>query len=98
MRQGMIGRLMIHAFFVAVHGCRWEELVFSRSEKGKPILVEPARLRNVSFNLSHHGDWVVFVGDASIGSTVRLGVDVMDFQEQVPGESFEAFSACFQDQ
>ncbi|KAF9089252.1 hypothetical protein BGX27_002525, partial [Mortierella sp. AM989] len=38
MRRAMIGRLMIHAFFVAYHGCEWDKLVFSRSEMNKPIL------------------------------------------------------------
>ncbi|KAF9159579.1 hypothetical protein BGX20_002877, partial [Mortierella sp. AD010] len=38
MRRALIGRLMIHAFFVAHHGCRWDELVFSRSATNKPIL------------------------------------------------------------
>jgi phosphopantetheinyl transferase len=55
-------------------------------------------LTKVSFNISHHGDWVILAGDTSLESTVRLGVDVMDFQEQVPGESFDTFSACFLDQ
>ncbi|KAF9149275.1 hypothetical protein BG015_008939 [Linnemannia schmuckeri] len=98
MRRALIGRLMIHSFFAAHHGCRWDQLVFSRSETNKPILVQPEHLTKVSFNISHHGDWVIFVGDTSLESTVRLGVDVMDFQEQVPGESFETFSACFLEQ
>ncbi|KAG0265801.1 hypothetical protein BGZ95_003222, partial [Linnemannia exigua] len=82
MRRALIGRLMI----------------FSRSETNKPILLEPEHLTKVSFNISHHGDWVILVGDTSLESTFRLGVDVMDFQEQVPGESFDTFSACFLDQ
>ncbi|KAG0286741.1 hypothetical protein BGZ96_009208 [Linnemannia gamsii] len=98
MRRGLIGRLMIHSFFAAYHNCRWDQLVFSRSETDKPILLQPEHLTKVSFNISHHGDWVILVGDTSLESTVRLGVDVMDFQEQVPGESFETFSACFLDQ
>ncbi|KAG0055185.1 hypothetical protein BGZ83_009361 [Gryganskiella cystojenkinii] len=98
MKRALIGRLMIHAFFAAHHGCRWDKLVFSRTENNKPILTQPEHLKNVSFNISHHGDWVIFVGDTSLESTARLGVDVMDFQEQVPGESFETFSACFLDQ
>jgi hypothetical protein len=40
MRRGLIGRLMIHSFFAAHHGCRWDQLVFSRSETDKPILVK----------------------------------------------------------
>ncbi|KAF8953268.1 hypothetical protein BGZ52_000331 [Haplosporangium bisporale] len=98
MRRALIGRLMIHAFFVAFHGCSWDSLVFSRSETNKPILVEPEHLQSISFNVSHHGDWVMLVGEASGDNGVKLGVDVMDFQEQVPGESFETFSACFHDQ
>lgn len=39
MRRALIGRLMIHAFFAAFHGCSWDSLVFSRSETNKPILV-----------------------------------------------------------
>lgn len=39
MKRALIGRLMIHAFFVAHHGCRWDGLVFSRSETNKPVLV-----------------------------------------------------------
>ncbi|KAG0303102.1 hypothetical protein BGZ98_006995 [Dissophora globulifera] len=101
MRRALIGRLMIHAFFVAHYAVRWDELVFSRSQTNKPILasVQPEHLKGVSFNISHHGHWVILVGDTSLSdSALRLGVDVMDFQEQVPGESFESFSACFLDQ
>ncbi|KAF9091282.1 hypothetical protein BGX29_007813 [Mortierella sp. GBA35] len=98
MRRALVGRLMIHAFFAVHHGCRWDELVFSRSETNKPILLKPERLTKVSFNISHHKDWVILVGGTSLESTVRLGVDVMDFQEQVAGESFDTFSACFLDQ
>ncbi|KAF9206067.1 hypothetical protein BGZ49_003100, partial [Haplosporangium sp. Z 27] len=60
--------------------------------------VEPAHLRGVNFNISHHGNWVTLAGDTSSDSNIRLGIDVMDFQEQVPGESFETFSSCFLEQ
>lgn len=40
MRRALVGRLMIHSFFAAHHGCRWDQLVFSRSETNKPILVK----------------------------------------------------------
>lgn len=46
MRRALVGRLMIHAFFSAHHGCQWEELVFDRSESTKPILV---RVHGASF-------------------------------------------------
>ncbi|KAF9901633.1 hypothetical protein BX616_002197 [Lobosporangium transversale] len=97
-RRALIGRLMIHAFFVAHYGCQWETMVFSRSATNKPILLEPEHLRNVSFNVSHHGNWVVFVGSTSLESNVRLGTDVTDFKEQVPMEPFDAFLSCYRDQ
>ncbi|KAF9922706.1 hypothetical protein FBU30_007163 [Linnemannia zychae] len=100
MRRALVGRLMIHAFFTAHHNCQWENLVFDNTECSKPILISPEHLKTVSYNISHHGDWVILVGntDLSCDSPVRLGVDVMDFQDQVSGESFESFSACFQHQ
>ncbi|KAF9123807.1 hypothetical protein BGW39_008681 [Mortierella sp. 14UC] len=100
MRRALVGRLMIHAFFTAYHNCQWENLVFDNTESTKPVLVSPEHLKSVSYNISHHGDWVILVGntDLSCDSPIRLGVDVMDFQEQVSGESFESFSACFQHQ
>ncbi|KAG0227359.1 4'-phosphopantetheinyl transferase superfamily [Mortierella sp. GBAus27b] len=98
MRRALIGRLMIHAFFVAHHGCSWGKLQFARSEANKPILVKPEHLRDVSFNISHHGEWVILAGDASVGSPIRVGVDVMDFQDQDPGQSFDAFSSEFREQ
>ncbi|KAF9904713.1 hypothetical protein BX616_001219 [Lobosporangium transversale] len=100
MRRALVARLMIHAFFTAHHHCQWEDLVFDDSESTRPVVLSPEYLKNVSFNISYHGDWVILVGEteSTSGSPVLLGVDVMDFQEQVPGESFESFSSCFQDQ
>ncbi|KAF8925660.1 hypothetical protein EDD21DRAFT_8424 [Dissophora ornata] len=98
MRRALIGRLMMYAFFTAHHNCQWGELVFDVSESTKPILLLPERLKNVSFNISHHGDWVILVGEteASLHSPVLLGVDVIDFQ--APEVSFKSFSSCLQDQ
>ncbi|KAF9957634.1 hypothetical protein BGZ65_001944, partial [Modicella reniformis] len=89
MRRALIARLMLHAFFAAHHSCHWKDIVFDNSDSTKPILQSPEHLKNVSFNISHHGDWVILVGDtdASPDSPVRLGVDVVDFQEEVPGDS-----------
>ncbi|KAF9438559.1 hypothetical protein BGZ76_006941 [Entomortierella beljakovae] len=98
MRRSLIGRLMIHAFFAAYHGCSWDKLVFSRSPSGKPILVEPEHLRDVCFNVSHHGEWVVLAGNTSLERNVQCGIDVMDFKEQVPGEPFESVISIFLDQ
>ncbi|KAF9385924.1 hypothetical protein CPC16_007789 [Podila verticillata] len=100
MRRALVGHLMVHAFFAAHHNCRWQDLVFERSaDTNKPALISPEHLQGVRFNVSYHGDWVIFVGEISLENTmVRLGVDVMDFQDQQVPDSFETFTACFQDQ
>ncbi|KAF9433429.1 hypothetical protein BGZ76_009477 [Entomortierella beljakovae] len=93
MRRALVARLMLRAFFAAHHNCYWEHITFDNT-------VSPEHLVAVSFNISHHGDWVILVGetDTSLNSPVLLGVDVVDFQDQHPGETFESFSACIQDQ
>ncbi|KAG0045194.1 hypothetical protein BGZ83_009568 [Gryganskiella cystojenkinii] len=110
MRRALVGRLMVHAFFTAHHGCQWEDLAFDCSQSPSPVLIAPEHLTSVSFKISHHGDWVILVGEileeqgqesagGSHSPVHRLGVDVVDFQS--PGHdltSFEAFSASFQDQ
>ncbi|KAF9203764.1 hypothetical protein BGZ49_006055, partial [Haplosporangium sp. Z 27] len=100
MKRALIALLMLHAFFTTHHSCQWEELLFDNSDNSKPVLISPEHLVNTSFNISYHGDWVILVGDTehSADSPILLGVDVMEFQEQHPGESFESFSSCFQDQ
>ncbi|KAF9159038.1 hypothetical protein BGX20_003135, partial [Mortierella sp. AD010] len=100
MRRALVARLMLFAFFTAYHKCQWEDLTFDNSESAKPVLLSPEHLVNVSFNISHHGDWVILVGETETcaESPVLLGVDVMDFQEPHLGESFESFSSCIHDQ
>ncbi|KAF9153441.1 hypothetical protein BGX20_004932, partial [Mortierella sp. AD010] len=100
MRRALVTRLMLFAFFTAYHKCRWEELIFDKSENTKPVLLSPERLVNVSFNISHHGDWVVLVGETETcaGSPVLLGVDVMNFQGSHLRESSRTSSSSIQDQ
>ncbi|KAF9369869.1 hypothetical protein BGX21_005772, partial [Mortierella sp. AD011] len=38
MRRALVTRLMLFAFFTAYHKCRWEELIFDKSENTKPVL------------------------------------------------------------
>ncbi|KAG0247187.1 hypothetical protein BG011_001892, partial [Mortierella polycephala] len=82
-RRALVGRLMIYAFFTAHHRCHWGDLVFDCSESTRPVLISPAHLKDVSFNISYYGDWVILVGETELSadSPERLGVDVMDFQE-----------------
>ncbi|KAG0216486.1 hypothetical protein B0O80DRAFT_96920 [Mortierella sp. GBAus27b] len=93
MKRALIGRLMIHAFFTAHHNCDWKDVVFEKSQGPKPVLLSPEHVKDVTFNISHHGDWVMLVGEteASPNGPVRLGVDVVDFHGRTSGDSFEIF-------
>lgn len=53
---------------------------FTRSERGKPRLSDDAPMQELSFNLSHSGDWV------AIGITVNhpIGVDVQRREPNKP--------------
>ncbi|KAF9995488.1 hypothetical protein BGZ80_011800 [Entomortierella chlamydospora] len=100
MRRALVARLMLFAFFTAYHKCRWEDLTFDKSKSTKPVLLSPEHLVNVSFNISHHGDWVVLVGETETcaGSPVLLGVDVVNFQGPHLREPSETLSSYIQDQ
>ncbi|KAF9376912.1 hypothetical protein BGX21_003357, partial [Mortierella sp. AD011] len=100
MRRALVARLMLFAFFTAYHKCQWEDLTFDNSESAKPVLLSPEHLVNVSFNISHHGDWVILVGETETcaESPVLLGVDVMNFQGSHLRESSRTSSSSIQDQ
>ncbi len=56
---------------------RW---VFKRSERGKPSLSDDSPMQELSFNLSHSGDWL------AIGVTVEnlIGIDLQQRHHQKP--------------
>ncbi|KAJ3146429.1 hypothetical protein HDU86_008534 [Geranomyces michiganensis] len=63
--------------------------------------VSPSDRPDLAFNISHHGDWVVVAAAAaetysSSSGSVRLGVDVSEVAEPLPGESIEEFFESFQ--
>ncbi|GFS15813.1 L-aminoadipate-semialdehyde dehydrogenase-phosphopantetheinyl transferase [Elysia marginata] len=76
-KAAMVGRLLMRFSLSKILGIPSRTLLFKRTEKGKPYLVSPIDRCNprcdVSFNVSHQGDYVVFAAER--GSP--LGVDIM---------------------
>ena len=66
--QSLFGELLIRKVLIQHCGMVNEEISFTRSENGKPILVGTETFH---FNTSHAGDWVVCAIDSK-----AIGVDV----------------------
>lgn len=70
-KSSLIGRLMMRKFVSVSTGMRYSDVIFIRDANGKPIL-DP--LKNVDFNISHQGDYVVLAGHLGV---MKVGIDVM---------------------
>lgn len=84
-KSSLIGLLMLRKFVYESSGKPYNEIKFIRDDKGKPQLED--KTLKLNFNVSHHGDYVVCVGE--VGEIV-LGVDVMKL-EYTGGKSLNEF-------
>ncbi|XP_050293160.1 L-aminoadipate-semialdehyde dehydrogenase-phosphopantetheinyl transferase [Anthonomus grandis grandis] len=84
-KYSLIGRLMMRKFVSENCQMDYSAVKFIRDEHGRPLL-ENSEL-NVSFNVSHQGDYTVFVGECD---SMALGVDVMKL-EYTGGKSLHEF-------
>ncbi|CAB3401089.1 unnamed protein product [Caenorhabditis bovis] len=68
----LFGRLLLRHAAQMFTGVPWKEIMFERTDRGKPYLVNPP---NTTFglNVSHQGDYVAFASSCSS----KVGVDIM---------------------
>ena len=71
MKSSLVGRLLLRGFAVQALGIENHETVFTRTERGKPVL--KCGSQGWDYNVSHAGDWVVLAA----GQVDTIGVDVM---------------------
>ena len=71
MMSSLVGRLFLRGFAASVLGLRNTETQFTRTDRGRPVLVQNSQ--GWDYNLSHAGDWVVLAASQGF----RVGVDVM---------------------
>ncbi|KRZ06587.1 Beta-lactamase-like protein 2, partial [Trichinella zimbabwensis] len=93
------GGLMMRKAISVCTGLAWDEITLIRSSTGKPMLAENIQLDyQFSFNLSHHGDYVIL---ATSSSSV-CGVDVMKIEypklQMNLSEYFKMMSPQFADE
>lgn len=87
-KSSLIGRLMMRKFVNEALNVPYNEIIFIRDDKGKPVLKLPnGNYPQISFNVSHHGSYTVLAGDVESGT---LGVDVMKL-EYSGGKSLSEF-------
>ena len=95
MISSLVGRLLLRGFAASILGLRNTETEFSRTERGRPVLVQNSR--GWDYNVSHAGDWVVIA--AAQGA--RVGADVMktrDTRVERLEEFFKLMRKQFTDQ
>ncbi|ORX85622.1 4'-phosphopantetheinyl transferase [Basidiobolus meristosporus CBS 931.73] len=98
-KLALAGRLLQRRFVQDYFEVEWKDVVLIRTPEGRPALQTPSPIlpsgAKVDFNISHHGDWVVFVAAVDYA----VGVDVV--QVKPPSEPlekyFEAFTELFSD-
>uniref|UniRef100_A0A7H0ZVK3 holo-[acyl-carrier-protein] synthase n=2 Tax=unclassified Aurantiochytrium TaxID=1547518 RepID=A0A7H0ZVK3_9STRA len=85
-RRALAGRVMIRNLIAKEFAVQNADIELARSDKGKPELVKP-NPGKFSFNLSHHGSWVVLVSHKSR----VIGVDVVKYEHPRGSRSLEDF-------
>lgn len=83
--SSLIGLLMMRKFVCEASGKPYNEIKFVRDERGKPCLADDTV--KLKFNVSHHGDFVVCVGELG---DLSLGVDIMKI-EYTGGKTLSEF-------
>ncbi|XP_060526192.1 L-aminoadipate-semialdehyde dehydrogenase-phosphopantetheinyl transferase [Cylas formicarius] len=74
-KPSLIGRLMMRKYVSESCQNDYRSVLFNRDDKGKPFLANFST--PVAFNVSHHGNYVVFVGELD---NSLVGVDVMKLE------------------
>ena len=92
-KASLVGRLLLRKMAKAVIGLKEEEIVFTRSDKGRPQLTSTGP--NWDFNISHQGDFVALVAAsnpfASEKQPAMVGVDVMRITDKARRDVPEFF-------
>lgn len=86
-KSSLVGRLMIRKFINYATKIPYNLIKVQRDEKGKPIFDASQSNIEISFNVSHQGDFTVLSGE--IGGC-KVGVDVMKI-EYSGGKNLEDF-------
>nr|A0A1B3PEJ0.1 RecName: Full=Phosphopantetheinyl transferase; Short=PPTase [Thraustochytrium sp. ATCC 26185]AOG21007.1 phosphopantetheinyl transferase [Thraustochytrium sp. ATCC 26185] len=84
--RALAGRVLIRTMVAEALRVDPAEIELKRTEMGKPFVARPDP-GTFSFNLSHHGDWVVLMGHPSRA----VGVDIMKYEQPKGTQSLEEF-------
>lgn len=87
-KSAMAGRLLIRKFLVNVTGLNWRDVIVLRDPKtSKPYFLSD-QFKNIHFNISHSGDFVILAGHTG---NIKLGIDVMKIDKKRSCEVPEFF-------
>lgn len=87
-KSAMAGRLLIRKFLTNVTGLSWREIIILRDLKtNKPYFLSD-QFKNIHFNISHSGDFVILAGHTG---NIKLGIDIMKIDKKRSSEVPEFF-------
>lgn len=73
-KASLIGRLLIRKFVCIHSNLKYNEIFLKRDDRGKPFIEHEEFGRKLTFNVSHHGRWVILVGNTN---GLNIGTDIM---------------------
>ena len=77
-KASLVGRLLMRFWAIKTFQASNEIVIFDRSDRGRPRLLLNNDAKKWTFNVSHAGDYTVFVAQKNVEC---LGVDVMRLQD-----------------
>ncbi|UYV67474.1 AASDHPPT [Cordylochernes scorpioides] len=86
-KSALVGRLLLRRFLTRHLGVPYDSLVLGRSDRGRPVLLDPQPRSPLDFNISHQGEYCVLAGDAQSA----IGVDVMKLTHYTGGRDLEDY-------
>ena len=75
-KPALVGRLMLRSCAAQIFRFKNNDIVLTRTEKGKPIL-QSIVAEPFDFNVSHHGSLVTLACD----SCIKIGIDIMKIED-----------------
>ncbi|KAL6593453.1 4'-phosphopantetheinyl transferase [Neocallimastix sp. 'constans'] len=95
-KRALIGRLLLRQAIHVLLKVKWSSIELGRSSDNKPIIKQiknsNVSFKDISVNISHHGDWVALI--AHTNKTV--GIDVMNITED-PRSDVDSFFDLMKD-
>jgi len=95
-KRALVGRLLLRQAIHTLLNVNWSSIELGRSSDNKPCIKQiknsNVSFREISFNISHHGEWVALIAHTK----KTVGIDIMDLTED-PRSDINSFFDLMKD-